>query len=77
LPATAPGRSASAGRTSINVVLSGAQWLLIDSKGLDTGTLTTDSRGCGVLIQADRTSEPQQRMNSAMERSLAGGSSCG
>ncbi len=63
----------SLGRANIDhVVLSGAQWLLIDSKGLGAGILTTDSRGRGALIHADGTSEPQEWMDSAMERSLAG-----
>ena len=63
----------SLGRANIDhVVLSGAQWLLIDSKGLGAGTLTTDPDGRGVLVRADGTSEPQRWMDSAMERSLAG-----
>ena len=63
----------SLGRANIDhVVLSGAQWLLIDSKGLGAGTLTTDPDGRGVLIRAYGTSEPQRWMDSAMERSLAG-----
>jgi len=54
------------------VVLAGAQWLLIDSKGMGAGTLTTDLDGRGVLIRADGTAEPQKWLNSRAERSAAG-----
>ena len=63
----------SLGRANIDhVVLSGAQWLLVDSKGLGAGTLTTDPEGRGVLVQADGTSVPQQWMDSTREWSAAG-----
>jgi hypothetical protein len=55
-----------------HVVLSGAQWLLVDSKGMGAGTLTTDAAGKGVLIRADGTAEPQWWLDSAQERSAAG-----
>lgn len=62
-------RPVSLGRANIDhVVLSGAQWLLIDSKGLGAGTLTTDPDGRGVLIQADGSSEPQRWMDSTRGR---------
>jgi hypothetical protein len=63
----------SLGKTNIDhVVLSGAQWLLIDAKGTGAGVLTTDSAGKGVLIRADGTAEPQRWLDSARERSAAG-----
>jgi len=63
----------SLGRANIDhVVLSGVQWLLIDSKGPGAGTLTTDPAGKGVLIGPDGTSEPQRWMDSMRERSAAG-----
>lgn len=63
----------SLGRANIDhVVLSGTQWLLIDSKGLGVGILTTDPAGRGMLVRADGTSEPQRWMDSTRERSAAG-----
>src|SRR5437016_14586854 len=43
-----------------HVVLSGAQWLLVDAKGTGAGPLTTDGRGRGVLIRPDGTTHPQR-----------------
>jgi hypothetical protein len=55
-----------------HVVLSGAQWLLIDAKGTGAGTLTTDDRGRGILIRPDGTVRPQRWLDSRRERSAAG-----
>jgi len=55
-----------------HVVLSGAQWLLIDAKGTGAGTLTTDGRARGVLIRPDGTTHPQRWLDSRRERSAAG-----
>ena len=42
----------SLGMTNIDhVILSGAQWLLVDAKGTGAGVLTTDATGKGVLIR--------------------------
>lgn len=63
----------SLGRGNIDhVVLSGTRWLLVDSKGLGAGTLTTGPDGRGVLVQADGASEPQRWMDSTAERAAAG-----
>lgn len=62
----------SLGRGNMDhVVLSGAQWLLVDSKGLGAGTLTTDPHARGVLIREDGSAVPQRWMDSTMERSAA------
>jgi len=66
-------RRVSLGKANIDhVVLTGAQWLLIDSKGLGAGTLTTGPDCRGVLIQAAGASEPQRWMDSTTERAAAG-----
>src|SRR3954447_20444876 len=40
-----------------------ARWVLVDAKGLGAGTLTTDARGCGILIQQDGTELLQRWMD--------------
>jgi hypothetical protein len=55
-----------------HVVLSGAQWLLVNAKGIGGGILTTDSRNRGVLIRADGTSKPQRWLDSQAGRPAAG-----
>jgi hypothetical protein len=55
-----------------HVILSGQRWILADAKGLGAGTLTTDARGRGVLIQPDGTQLPQQWMDVRAGRSAAG-----
>jgi hypothetical protein len=55
-----------------HVILSGQRWILADAKGLGAGTLTTDARGRGVLIQPDGTEQPQRWMDVRTERSAAG-----
>lgn len=55
-----------------HVILSGQRWVMVDAKGLGAGTLTTDARGCGILIQQDGTELPQRWMDVRTERSAAG-----
>jgi hypothetical protein len=55
-----------------HVVLSGAQWLLVDAKGMGAGTLTLDARGCGMLIRPDGAVQPQQWLDSGKARAAAG-----
>ena len=55
-----------------HVVLSGARWLLVDAKGTGAGTLTIDSAGKGVLIQADGTERPEPWLDSTRTRAPAG-----
>jgi hypothetical protein len=55
-----------------HVVLSGAQWLLVDAKGMGAGTLTLDARGYGVLIRPDGTVQPQEWLDSGKTRAAAG-----
>ena len=63
----------SLGSTNINhVVLSGYQWLMVDAKGTAAGTLTIDSAGKGVLIQADGSKRPEPWLDNTKMRSAAG-----
>jgi hypothetical protein len=63
----------SLGTTNIDhVVLSSAQWLLIDAKGTGAGTLTTGAGGRGVLIQADGVERPRPWLDNTKTRSAAG-----
>ena len=55
-----------------HVILSGARWLLVDAKGTAAGTLTTDSVGKGVLIQADGSKRPEPWLDNTRTRSAAG-----
>lgn len=55
-----------------HVVLSGARWLLVDAKGTAAGTLTTDSTGKGVLIQADGSRRPEPWLDNTKMRSATG-----
>ena len=55
-----------------HVVLSGARWLLVDAKGTGAGTLTIDSAGKGVLIQADGTERPEPWLDCTRTRAPAG-----
>ena len=54
-----------------HVVLTGARWLVIDAKGTGAGTLTTDARGRGLLVQADGTERPEPWLDLAMMHSAA------
>jgi hypothetical protein len=66
-------RPVSLGSTNIDhVVLSGARWLLVDAKGTGAGTLTLDTLGRGVLIQADGTERPEPWLDSTRTRAGAG-----
>ena len=68
-------RPVSLGSTNIDhVVLSGARWLLVDAKGTGAGTLTLDTLGRGVLIQADGT-KPSSHGSTAPGRGQGPGSS--
>jgi len=55
-----------------HVILSGARWLLVDAKGTAPGTLTTDSAGRGVLIEADGSRRPEPWLDNTKMRSAAG-----
>lgn len=55
-----------------HVVLSGEQWLMLNAKGIGSGTLTTDSRNRGVLIQKDGTVKAQRWLDSQEARPAAG-----
>jgi len=55
-----------------HVILSSQRWVLVDAKGLGAGTLTTDARFCGILIQQDGTELLQRWMDVRTERSAAG-----
>ena len=54
-----------------HVVLTGARWLVIDAKGTGAGTLTTDARARGLLVQADGTERPEPWLDLAMMHSAA------
>ncbi len=54
-----------------HVVLSGARWLVIDAKGTGAGTLTTDARGRGVLVQEDGAERPEPWLDTTKMRSAA------
>jgi hypothetical protein len=70
---TGPGRGpVGLGTANIDhVVLSGARWLVIDAKGTGAGTLTTDARGRGVLVQADGAERPEPWLDTTKMRSAA------
>lgn len=54
-----------------HVVLSGARWRVIDAKGTGAGTLTTDARGRGLLIQADGAQRPEPWLDLVVMHSIA------
>jgi len=54
-----------------HVILSGAGWLVIDDKATAAGTLTTDDRGRGVLIEENGARRPEPWLDSTKMRSAA------
>ena len=54
-----------------HVVLTRRPRLVIDAKGTGAGTLTTDARGRGVLVQEDGTERPEPWLDTAKMHSAA------
>jgi hypothetical protein len=54
-----------------HVVLSGGRWLVIDAKATAAGTLTTDDRGRGILIEPDGDHRPEPWLDNTKMHSAA------